>query len=189
MLRKTLSCLFILAAAACASPGPSLYLLDAPEVAERPIDERQAAVGLREIALPLYARRVQISSVDEAGALSASDDNRWAEEPQHAATRLMARRLTKLRGAPAYAEPWPQAAAPAVIVSIDVDRFLGVQGGEVTLEGQMTLVRASSRDRPELRLFNIKTPVNGVGYDALTAAYGEAIAALTDQLAAELARF
>lgn len=189
-MRKILTAIALFALAACAeNPGPSLYLLEAP-APDAVRGAQTETVGVREVALPLYARRQQIAHQDiETGALTISDDNRWAEEPPKATTRLIARRLSELRGAPAYDDPWPQGATPELIVSVEVDRFLGKPGGEVLLDGQYTIVRSSARNRAETRPFAISTTVAGTGYDALTAAYGVALGELSDQIAVALSAY
>ncbi len=174
----------LLAACAAAAPeGPNFYLLDAPLPEAAPASDA-AEVGLRELALPLYARRPQMAVATESGALLVSDDHRWAEEPARAATRLVARALAARRGAPVYADPWPQGARPEIVATVEVDRFVGALGGEIALEGQITLARLAARNRAETATFSIRAPVAGQDHAALAAAYGAAL----DELAAELAR-
>ncbi|WP_340107167.1 membrane integrity-associated transporter subunit PqiC [Pikeienuella sp. HZG-20] len=184
-MRRIFTLLAPLAVAACmAAPAPSLYLLEAPKgAAAPPAESGGASIGLREIALPLYARRLQIAAQDESGAITAADERRWAEEPPRAATRLLARRLAAIRGAPAYADPWPQGAAPDLIATVDVDRFLGGLGGDVDLVGQLTISRADRRGGAATTPFAITAPVEGDDYAALTAAYAAALAELAQLIA------
>ncbi len=181
--------LLLLAACAAAPPAPRLYLLEAPQSASTAQGSGAEAVGVREISLPLYARRLQIAAEDGAGAVSASEDHLWAEEPARAATRLVARRLAMLRGGPVYADPWPQGAAPAIILSLEADRLLGSFGGEARLEGQMSLSCAAARDRIETRPFAVRAGAAGADHAALVNAYGAALAALAGDAAAALETF
>ena len=77
---------------ACApAPGPVSYLLDAEA---RPTGALSGEpIGLREIELPLYARRAQIAVLGAGGEITLNEDNRWAEEPPRAASRQVARIL------------------------------------------------------------------------------------------------
>ncbi|MEX2520540.1 MAG: ABC-type transport auxiliary lipoprotein family protein [Paracoccaceae bacterium] len=181
--------LFLLVAACATDPaGPRLYLMeaDAPAPAGTPA---QASVGLREVALPLYARRQQIAARDAAGAITAADEHRWAEDPSRAVTRLVARTLAALRGAPVYPDPWPQGASPDLIATVEVDRFLGEIGGEVALDGQITLARMSARGDPATGGFAIRTAVVGADHAALAAAYGAALAELAREMDRALREF
>lgn len=185
-MRRFLAVLAFLALAGCAAaPGPQLYLLEAPAPSGAGAGGPQS-VGLREIGLPLYARRVQIASRDPSGAITADDRRRWAEEPPRAATRLVARSLAALRAGAVYADPWPQGASPDFIVTTEVDRFLGALGGDVTLEGQLTVARAGARASAVTGPFAISVPTEGADYAALTAAYGAALAELARRIEAAL---
>lgn len=181
--------LFLFLAACAAAPAkPRLYLMEAEAPAQAGAPAR-ASVGLREAALPLYARRQQIAARDATGAITAADEHRWAEEPSRAATRLLARNLASLRGAPVYPDPWPQGASPDLIATVEVDRFLGELGGEVALDGQITLARMSARGDPATGAFAIRVPVNGADHSALAAAYGAALAKLAREMDRALRAF
>lgn len=182
-----LAALVAACAASNAPDGPRLYLLeaDAPAAPAQPV---AVSVGVREVGLPLYARRDRIAAQAD-GAITASDEHRWAEEPPRAATRLIARRLGASTGADVFVEPWTPGAGPDVIVTIVVDRFIGSLGGEATLAGQATLVRADRRGSPRTVDFALSAPAGGADYGALTSAYGDAMAQLADLIAAEVAAF
>lgn len=185
----TLTALSALILAGCAAaPEPRQYLLEAPAVTA-PAAANTAAIslGLREIALPLYARRQQIAAFDAAGTVMASDDHRWAEEPAPAATRLLARTITDQTGGQVFVEPWGQSAAPDLVAAVEVDRFIGTLGGEVVLIGQLEVSTARGTARPQTFPFNITAPVGSEEWPALTAAYGAAVADLGRFIAAKTA--
>ena len=94
-----------------------------------------------------------------------------------------------LRDGPVYADPWPQGAAPTIILSLEADRLLGPFGGEARLEGQMSLACAAARDRIETRPFALRAPAPGADHAGLVAAYGAVLAALADETAAALEAF
>lgn len=187
-MRHLIIALSLLLAACAGAEPPRQYLLEAPEPA-RDASADARIVGLREIGLPLYARRVQMASLAPSGAIVADDMNRWAEETPRAATRLVARSLSAIRGAAVYPDPWPQGAVPDLIATVEVDRFIGAPGGEVTLDGQLTLSEVGKRAGAKTGPFAIAVPVAGEDHAALAAAYGEAMVELARLIAAEIARF
>ena len=181
-MRNLLGILTIALLAACAAPVETKRYLLTPSAA--PVSAAAAPViGLREIALPLYARRQEIASSAEDGAILASGDHLWADDLPRAATRLIARRLSA-GGGEAYAEPWPAGAAPELIAAVDVDRFVGALGGDTIFAGVITITRPDGRGRPVRRPFDIRTSANGPGYHALTEAYSAALSALADEIGA-----
>ncbi len=181
-LRPIFAALLVLSACA-AVPEQRQYLLDAPANATAtPLSspESLTALGLREIALPLYARRAQIASRGADGAITATDDFRWAEEPARASTRLVARILAERLSKPTYVEPWPQGASPDVIATIEVDRFIGALGGEVVLEGQATVAEPGRAGNRRTTRFALVEPVTGPTHADLARAYGAALSKLAD---------
>lgn len=173
-----------LALGACAAPvAQKQYLMEAPAPADAARLASIPPVGLREIALPLYARRPQMAVLEEDGSIVSSDDYRWAEDPPRAATRLIARRMEARGGDEVYAEPWPLGADPALIVTVEVDKLIGGLGGTVELTGEIIVARRTARDRPVSTPFAISAPADGPDYGALARAYSAALATLGDRTA------
>lgn len=174
--------LALLTAACAAAPEQRQYLLEGPTTPTAPLTSpaELKALGLREIAFPLYARRAQIASRGADGAITATDDFRWAEEPARAATRLVARILAERLSKPTYVEPWPQGATPNAIATIEVDRFIGSLGGEVVLEGQATVSASARGGERRTTRFRLTEPVLGATHADLARAYGAALAQLPD---------
>lgn len=173
---------------ACApAPGPVSYLLDAEA---RPTGALSGEpIGLREIELPLYARRAQIAVLGEGGEVTLNEDNRWAEEPARAASRQVARILAAKLNRPVVVEPWPQGVRPKVRVDIDVDYFIGSLGGEVRLGGQYRLVRAATPSDAEITTFEYVEPLASDGFEALVKGHSAALSRLADDVAEGLSRF
>lgn len=180
-----LASLVLALAAGCApSPGPAFYLL---EPAARPTGVVSGpVVGLREIALPLYARRAQIAVLGPGGEITLSDDHRWAEEPPRAASRQIARDLSARLNRPVVVEPWPEGAAPETRVDVEVDVFVGALGGEVRLAGQYRLVDPARPEAAALHWFELSEPVADDTFGALVAAHRRALSALAATIAADL---
>lgn len=174
--------------AACApAPGPVSYLLDAEA---RPTGALTGEpIGLREIDLPLYARRAQIAVLGAGGEVTLNEDNRWAEEPPRAASRQVARILAAKLNRPVVVEPFPQGVSPKVRVDIDVDYFIGSLGGDVRLGGQYRLVSAAAPSDAEITTFEYVEALAGDGFAALVKGHSAALTRLADDIAGGLARF
>lgn len=176
--------------AACTqASGPVFYLLETP--APVPAAERPAAgaeIGLREIALPLYARRPQIPVLEPDGSVTLSDGHRWAEEPARATTRLVARAISAELGRPVLVEPWPPEVRPGIRVDVDVGYLIGSFGSTLRLEGQYRAIAADRPEVPATAPFEIIEPVAGPDYADLITAQRRALTALGTAIAADLRR-
>ena len=174
--------------ACAAEQEPAYYLLAARADAgaeASPQSTAKGVIGLRELAMPLYVRRTQIASVGPDGAVSLSDDHRWAEETPRSASRVVARALSGLTGRPVVIEPWPIGVEPEFRVDIEVDYFAGRLGGELRFEGQYRIVPASGA--PGItNTFALTETSAGPGYDALVESHRHALEALTRIIAAQV---
>jgi hypothetical protein len=187
-LARSLAAALALALAACAAPvEPTYYLLD-PSLPPVPrADEDADALGLREIQLPLYARRTSVAALGPDGAVVLDDDRRWAEEPPRAMSRVLARALSAETDRPVLNEPWPASASPTVLISVEVDRFIGRPSGTLGLSGQYRIDPRGLGGRREATVdsFAIEEEV-GEGYAALVEAHGRALVTLAGRIAADL---
>ncbi len=171
---------------ACApAPGPVSYLLDAEARPTGAISGEP--LGLREIELPLYARRAQIAVLGVGGEVTLDENNRWAEEPPRAASRQVARIIAAQLSRPVVVEPWPQGVSPKVRVDIDVDYLIGSLGGEVRLGGQYRLVRAASPSDAQIRTFEYVEPLSANGFAELVKGHNRALTRLAEEIARDLA--
>ena len=174
--------------ACAAEKEPAYYLLAARADAgseTAPQSTARGVIGLRELAMPLYVRRTQIASVGPDGAVSLSDDHRWAEETPRSASRVVARALSALTGRPVVIEPWPIGVEPDYRVDIEVDYFAGSLGGELRFEGQYRIV-PSSGAAGITSAFALTETSTGPGYDALVESHKRALEALTRIIAAQV---
>lgn len=169
------------------SQEPAYYVLGpgAANDARAPTRPSPALIGLRELALPLYARRAQIASVGPDGAISLSDDHRWADDPPRAVSRVVARTLTVLTSWSVIIEPWPVGLEPDVRVDIEVDYFAGTLGGELRLSGQYRIIRKNGPS-PVTKTFSVTERSADESYAALVDSHTRALEALARRISLEL---
>lgn len=175
---------------ACTGDAEPAYYLLAPQgepAAASPAQPAERVIGLRELALPLYARRTQMAIVGPNGAVTLSDDHRWAEEVPRASTRVVARELTELTSRTVFIEPWPQGTQPTVRIDIEVDYFAGRLGGELRFEGQYRIVPTDGGAARSNR-FALVEQATGPGHEALVDSHRRALVALAGIIADELRR-
>ncbi|MEM8841339.1 MAG: PqiC family protein [Pseudomonadota bacterium] len=190
-LRAFTLTLAIVLLSACSSPGTTSFYLLEGGAGPRPETTPRAGpiLGLREIALPLYARRPQIASLQPGGIVTLSDDHRWAEDPGRAVSRMVARNLTTAAGIPVLLEPWPNGVTPDLRLEVEIDYFIGSLDGALRLEGEYHLANTGAFDRPTTRPFAITTPVEPAPenpYGALVAAHATALGMLSTRIAEDI---
>ena len=191
MTRHLVACLLLsgLVLAGCTeSNEPAYYVLETNtnRMAGDGASVRSTSlIGLRELALPLYARRTQIATVGPDGAINLSDDHRWAEDPPRAASRVVARTLTALTGRPVAIEPWPAGVEPEVRVDVEIDYFAGTLAGDIVLSGNFRIVRMDGR-LPTTRGFSLTERSADASYAALVGSHTRALEELARLVSTEL---
>lgn len=129
-------------------PPPKLYLL-VPPVFESDLAARAAdsieALGISEVILPGYAADERIATMSTSGVVSQLDDQRWAEEPEEAITRLLAKQLEQHGAQIVLREPWPRDYEPEARVEVSFGRLLREEHGGASFSGQIQLLSADGR--------------------------------------------
>ncbi len=141
--------LVLVALSACGSgPPPKLYLL-VPPVVESDASARATnsikALGISQVTLPSYAADERIATMSTSGVVSHIGDQRWAEEPEDAITRLLAKQLEQRGAQTVLREPWPRDYEPEARVEISFGRLLREQHGGASFSGQIQLLSADGR--------------------------------------------
>ncbi|MGL6071751.1 PqiC family protein [Craterilacuibacter sp.] len=176
MKRSILLFPLLLTLAACSSaPKVSYYLLQ--DVAAKP-DASSSAGLLLDVKLPDYLSGPAIVYQTSEVEVNLAQYHQWAESPDKILARNLAARLSRLLPA-AMTTP----TGKPVKIRLTVEQFNGSYQGHARLAGRYSLL--DEKGTPQLsRPFDIRTPQQGDGYDALVAALSVA----TAQLAAEIAR-
>jgi len=82
----------------------------------------QVLVGLEEVVLPSYLAGKEIAVRLGENEIRYSSNNRWAERPVHAVTRLLEHAIASRseRTGDVVSVPWPDSAMPERVVSIEI---------------------------------------------------------------------
>ncbi len=141
--------LALVALSACGGgPPPKLYLLVPPVFegsASARADNLIKTLGISQVTLPGYAADERIATVSTSGVVSQLDDQRWAEEPEEAITRLLAKQLEQRGAQIVLREPWPRDYEPEARVEISFGRLLREEHGGASFAGQIQLLSADGR--------------------------------------------
>lgn len=172
-----------LAAAACWSPQPALYML-VPE-AGKPVDHALAPVAVRIELAAKYLDRPQIVRHHTAYELGMSDDERWgepiAEMIAHVLVAELAQRLPGTTIATASSAMMPETARNVVV---EIGRFDADPDGTVVLDARWTIVGRGGPRAPQSA--RIALPAGKKDTSALVAAMSRCLGQLSDRLAAAL---
>jgi len=146
------------------------------------------AIGVGPVLIPGYLDRVQIVTRDAHDAVEVAMYDRWAEPLESGIAQVLADDLSTRVGSERIAVfPWRGGVARVLDyqLAIVVLRFDGWPGRQVTLDTRWRLV---GRDGQELLLkrSTINQPIAGEGYQSLVQAMSQALAALAQEIAAEI---
>lgn len=176
------------AVSGCArSPGVTFYTLTAlsPEAAAPSPAPRAVAVG--PVTLPELVDRPQLVIRVAANRVDILETHRWAESLAGEIPRVLAENLARLLR-PARVSAYQQNASRDADyrVLVDIQRFETVPGEGVTIEALWTVRRAAVGAPPRKGRSLVREPVQGTGYDALTASHSRALAAISGEIAQAL---
>ena len=181
--------LYLLAAASgCArSPDVNFYTLSAmaPETASPATPLRGVAVG--PVTLPELVDRPQLVIRVAADRVDIVETERWAEPLKSEIPRLLAENLGRLLR-PARVSTIDQSASrdAEYRVLVDIQRFESVPGEGVEIDALWSVRRSAVGAVPKRGRSQVREPAVGSGYDALVAAHGRALAAISGDIAKAL---
>ncbi|KFI31697.1 hypothetical protein CN97_04490 [Haematobacter massiliensis] len=183
MRMKPVLLVALTALASCSSPEDTArYTLEPPPLTAT-VPNRIGRVEVRDVQLPDYASGQEIGWQTPDGAVRSNPQNIWAETPQRAVTRTLARQIEAASGATAIAEPWPFAEPPARRLEVRVSRMLAGADGLFHLSGQYFVSPAGFSGSDLQRSFDIAVPLAGEGPAAIAAAQARAIQILATRIA------
>ena len=144
-----------------------------------------ARIGVGPVRFPEYLGRPQIVIRTGQNKLQVSEFHRWAEPLDENFRRTLGENLSVLLSTnQIFPHPWLGSTQLDYQVAVDVMRFDGNLGEDVTLTAVWTIY---TEDRKEVLLRernDYSQPVKGDSYDALVLAHGQTLEALSRDIAA-----
>jgi len=177
--------------AACRGTMPAMHYytltpLAAPATA---LAGPPASVGIGPLDIPRVLDRPQIVTRTAKNQLGMAEFHRWGGSLAGDALAAVTQDIATLLGSDrVVAYPWTRFITPDFRVPLEIHRFDGALGHEVTLEATWA-VRYGEEHAPRVvRRTSVVEPATGPDYADLVAAHSRALAALSREIAAELAR-
>jgi uncharacterized lipoprotein YmbA len=178
----------ILIMSSCSTGPPTrLYVLTSlarVESVPQAMGRRDVAIGVGPVELPQYVNRLQIVTGDNSPELQSSYSAQWAEPLQDGFTRVLAENLSLLLATDRVVIfPW-KSFVPEYQVVIEVTRFVGQTGGEVSLAALWSILSKNGKDVLVSKKSSFHESTGSSEYAALAAAMSRTVAALSRDIAA-----
>lgn len=146
------------------------------------------SIGLGPLTLPEIYDRPQIVTRGEANRITLAEFDRWGGDLDKELARALAGNLmTRLNTDRIVPFPWPRRYDPDFQVTVRLFRFDGVLGSNAALEGIWRVLDAHKGCELAADRFSITEDTDGPGYSALVTAMSRAVAALSQDIAAQVA--
>ena len=141
------------------------------------------SVEVLDVSLPLYAEAEEIAFEQPDGAILASDEVNWADDPQRAVTIELARVLGEATRATVAPEPWPFESFPEARVDVRIEEFVAGVDGRFRIAG---IWYAGSERRDRSGRFALAAPYDPEGgVRAIAVARGQVVRDLARLIAAQ----
>lgn len=171
-------------ATACSSPEPVLYTI--PVKPGPVLTGGPKIVQLRDIGLASYLDRREIVKSSEGYKLGLSGNQWWGESLGTMLSRVIVVGLSeRLPASTVYSEGGAISADPNAVVAVNIQRLDVDQSGMLQLLAQAA-IEFNRPKRSAARTFRIAKPVATKDVSGQVAAISDAVAELTDGLAALL---
>jgi len=171
LTRVFLSSLCLLIISCSSGPPARQYLLepvlDPVNESVPPIIE---AVALAEVVVPAYASDQRVASRDERYRIKYDDNNKWADSPDEALTRVLANRLRYYLEATVIVEPWPRGYEPQARIEVQFDKLLREATGGAEMSGQIRIISGDGKKMIDVRTFQFVRYANSRDPNAYFAA-------------------
>lgn len=183
-----------LTCAACSTPGASehFYTLNDGSTGSAPPAASNALPGvvISAVTVPELVDRPQIVTRDGDNRVSVAEQHLWAEPLRNGISRVLAVRLARTladAGQPAQVGAYPQTSIPSpdYRITIDVQRFDAVPGGDAVID-VLWSVRKTSDDSVRSGRTVATRPIAALTYDATVRAWSEDLEVLDRDLAAAI---
>lgn len=188
----SLAGLIVLLAACGSSPKTEFYVLNADQgaVVQAANANTGPAVGVWSVVLPDFLERSEIVTRNSDFEINLGDFTWWAGSLDENMTRLISTELSRsLQSNRVVVSPWASFRKIDYQVTIRVERFDGVLGGETVLRGVWSLLDAAGQNELRREAFEFKasaagsSQAAGSSYRELVAAMSKLTVQLSDQVA------
>ena len=174
------------------SPRVDFYLLSANAgpggagVAGKCSDQ---AISVGPVSWPRYLDQPRIVTRAGLNRLEADEFNRWGGSLEDDFSRTVIRNLSRLLRSELVMNYRRSAHfAPVYRVEMDVQQFDGRLDGDVMLVAKWSIIAATSGELEKVATSTIQKSTSGSDYEALVNASSMAVAQLSEEIAAQLAR-
>jgi hypothetical protein len=146
------------------------------------------AVVVGPVELPQYVNRPQIVTGNTSNELRHAAFAQWAEPLADNFARVLAENLSLLLGTDRVAVfPWKGPLPMEYQVMVEVTRFLGEPGGEVSLVALWSVIGKDGKEVVVSKKSSFSESSKSQDYEALAAAMSRAVAALSRDIATAIA--
>jgi len=142
------------------------------------------AVGVGPISFPDYLDRPQIITRESRNKLKYSEFHRWAGPLKKNFARNLTENLSILLTTDRMAIfPWKSSTPIDYRVTVNVIRFEGQTGGDVTLSARWSILDSAGKEVLLMKKSTFTEPAGGKTYEALVAAQSRALEGLSREIA------
>lgn len=157
------------------------------EVPSEQAGGKQLVLGVGPIRFPEYLDRPQITGRSSGNRLALAEFDRWAEPLDAGFSRVLAENLSALLSIERVLFfPWKSTEHIDYRITVDVTRFDGVRGKQVSLVIRWAAFGSDGSELVAPRGSTVIVPTKGPGYEALAAAMSEAVGGLSLEIASAL---
>jgi len=187
-------CVFAVMSGGCVNLGggtqqtTKFYVLNSLYSSEEPLESQTAkddlAIGVGPVQLPQYVNRPQIVTRTSRNELEVAVFARWGEPLEENFSRVLAENLTILLGTDRVAVyPWKRTKPIDYQVVLEVPRFDGMLGGEVSMRVRWNVMGEHGKEVLVKKYSSFSERAESQGYEALVAAQSRMLAQLSRQMA------
>ena len=190
-------CVFPLALGGCLNLGggtqqtTKFYVLNSLYSAQEDIRTQTVGsdftVGIGPVELPQYVNRPQVVTRTSRNELEVAPFARWAESLDENCSRVLAENLTVLLSTDrVIVYPWKRTVPIDYQVVVDVTRFDGALGGDVSMRARWTLLGDDGKKMLLRRQSSFSEKTDATTYEALVAAQSRILAELSREIAEKI---
>jgi uncharacterized protein len=178
----------------CAESKPARFYVLTPLAAAKDVTGPAGpAIGVGPVVIPQYLDRPDIVTRSNDNRLDLAEFDQWGGRIGDNITRVLAENLSGLLKTDRVSiYPWTDSSALTAQISVDITQFERDQSGAVTLSAFWTIADAQSGKILRNGRSNIQKAIGpaasgaATAYDPIVAAMSEALASLSEEIAAAI---